>query len=91
MRQKIKMKIKAERAFTWELLKAYMVRAHPLCSPRGQSEDRWHNTQSALHSTGQTLLKVYSEELPKPASGIAVYSKPTGEDEPREGEGQQTS
>ena len=52
-----------------------------LVSPRRLS----HKTNGIIpkplssHSTGQTLLKVYSEELPKLASRISVYSEPTKE------------
>ena len=58
------------------LLKPYVL-TH--CGPpNAVSQDPSIKPKSvSIHSIGQTLLKVYSKELPKPASRISVYSEST--------------
>lgn len=90
MTQKKKLKIK--KAFAWGTSESLCSEGSLLMWPkRAGSQNQWHNPQSTLHSTGQTLQKVYNKELPTPESGISVYSKPPGEEEPRAGEEQQKS
>lgn len=72
MRQKRKWKWRLSKHSLGALPKAHAVRAHSLCSPRGQGckTNGLIANPLSIHATGQTLLTVYNEELPKTASGI---------------------